>query len=59
METIKDVLMRRDGLTAQEANDFITEARADLNKRLADGEYPDDICEEWFGLEPDYVYELM
>ena len=35
------------------------DARADMNDRLANGEMPEDICEEWFGLEPDYIFELI
>jgi len=53
------VLMERDGMTKDEAQELIQEAREDLHNRLAEGEYPEDICAEWFGLEPDYVMELM
>lgn len=57
--SIKKILMERDGMTAEEAVDLIKEARADLRDRLAAGEMPEDICEEWFGLEPDFLFELM
>ena len=57
--SIKQVLMRRDKMTAEEAEDLIREAKQDLLYRLAAGEYPDDICAEWFGLEPDYIMELI
>jgi len=59
VESIKEVLMRRDGLTEEEAEDLIKEARDDFHLRLARGEMPDDICQEYFGLEPDYIWELM
>jgi len=59
METIKQVLMNRDGMSASEADELITEARANMYERLANGEMPEDICEEWFGLEPDYIFELI
>ena len=59
METIKEVLMKRDNMTEQEALDLIAEAKQDLTERLDQGEMPDDICQEWFGLEPDYIMELM
>lgn len=59
MTSIKSVLMRRDGMTADEADELIAEAKADLEARLAQGEMPFDICEEWFGLEPDYLFDLM
>jgi len=59
MESIKDILMERDGMTAADADNLIDDARADLAKRLDAGEMPHDICEEWFGLEPDYFFELL
>lgn len=59
MESIKQVLIRRDGMTADEADDLIQEAKEDLHERLDAGEMPFDICEEWFGLEPDYIMDIM
>ena len=59
MESIKEVLMRRDGMTEEEAGELIEDATNDLHERLADGEMPHDICNEWFGLEPDYIMELI
>jgi len=46
---IREVLIKRDGLTEMEADDLIEEARDDLMDRLEDGELPFDICGEWFG----------
>ena len=57
--TIKEVLMTRDHMTSKEADKLITEARNDFWQRLEDGEMPDDICEEYFGLEPDYLEEFL
>ena len=57
--TIKQVLIQRDGMQAEEADALIRQARADMNTRLAQGEMPNEICSEWFGLEPDYIFELM
>jgi len=51
--------MTRDNMTETEAENFINEAKEDMMERLADGEMPDDICEEWFGLEPDYIMDLF
>lgn len=59
MSTIKHILMTRDNMTETEAENFINEAKEDMMERLADGEMPDDICEEWFGLEPDYIMDLF
>jgi len=57
--SIKEILMERDGLSADDADDLISQAQQDLNDRLAEGETPFDICSEWFGLEPDYIMELV
>jgi len=57
--SIKSVLMNRDGMSEEEANSLIADAREDFNTRLAEGETPFDFCAEWFGLEPDYLDELM
>lgn len=60
-ESIKEVLMRRDKMTAEEADKLINEAKADLENRIENGYIMSafDICEEYFGLEEDYIPELM
>lgn len=55
LETIKEVLMRRDGISAADADEMI----ADAKERVADGEDPQEVLEEEFGLEPDYILELL
>jgi hypothetical protein len=55
METLKEVLMRRDGLSPAEADDLIDEAKG----RILAGEDPEEILEEEFGLEPDYIWDLI
>jgi hypothetical protein len=55
MYSIKSVLMRRDGLTSDEADDMIEEAR----ERIYSGDDPEEILLEEFGLEPDYVFDLL
>jgi hypothetical protein len=61
METIKEVLMRRDGMSAEDADREIADAKATLQDYLANGDVcsAEDICEEFFGLEPDYLMELI
>lgn len=54
-ETIKQILMRRDGMTATDADDLINEAR----EAVAEGQDPEEVCQEYFGLEPDYIWELL
>jgi hypothetical protein len=56
---IKKILMKRDGMTEEEAEDLIQDCKEDLVQRLGDDETPMEICAEWFGLEPDYIDELL
>lgn len=61
MGEIKKILMKRDGLTSHEADDLISEAIEALNSYLMKGDTnsAEYICEEYFGLEPDYIDELI
>lgn len=56
LETLKSVLMRRDGMTADEARDAILEAREMVE---VDGEDPEEVLRDEFGLEPDYIWDLL
>lgn len=60
-ERIIKILMRRDEMTREEAEDQIQEARKELQMLLDDGDLEEayDICETWFGLEPDYLDDLL
>ena len=55
MESLKEVLMRRDGLMEEEVDEFIEDAR----QAVREGDDPEAVLEEWFGLEPDYIFELV
>jgi hypothetical protein len=59
METLKLILMRRDGLSEEDAKAQIDECREDLYNRLEAGDMPFDIMGEHFGLEPDYLEDLI
>lgn len=61
MKTIKQILIERDGISEQDADELISEAKADLLNYLAEGDEESayNICEEHFGLEPDYLMELL
>jgi len=58
---IKEVIMERDGISEMEADDLIEEAKEYLQECLADGDElaAEHTCEEFFGLEPDYLIELL
>ena len=59
--SIKQILMQRDGLSAEEAEELIIEARNDMNYMLENGDVDGayNVCQDHFGLEPDYLDELM
>ena len=59
---IIEVLMKRDGMSEEEAKDLIEEAKEELQEILEEeGSLEDayDICEAYFGLEPDYLEDLL
>ena len=55
MSELKEILMRRDDMTSEEADSAIDEAR----NMVADGEDPEEVLMDLFGLEPDYFLDLM
>ena len=61
MESIKEILIRRDNMTEKEARKLILEAKNQLQEYLDDEDLESayDICNEYFGLEPDYIMELI
>ena len=61
MESIKEILMRRDDMTSEEADEIIAEAKNKLEEYLETGDISaaENICQEYFGLEPDYLDELI
>lgn len=58
---LKKVLIERDGITPEEADIQIKEAKEVLQEYLEEGdqESAHDICQEFFGLEPDYLMDLI
>jgi len=54
-ETLLEVLMRRDGMARADALELIAEAKA----RVEDGEDPEEVLYDEFGLEPDYIFDLL
>ena len=55
MSELKNIIMRRDGLSEEEADKGIKAAK----KRVLAGEDPEELLYEEFGLEPDYVFDLL
>jgi len=58
---IKEILIERDGLSPEGADAILAEAKAELMDLIQEGDYESahDICADYFGLEPDYLDELI
>lgn len=61
MEDLKFTLMRKFGWTEQEATEEIAQAKNILDGYLCQGDMESafNVCEECFGLEPDFLMELV
>jgi len=57
---LKQVLMDRDGISPEEAEELIDDAREECYELIEAGAMMEamDICETHFGLEPDYLDDL-
>lgn len=59
-ESIIQILMRRDGMTLEEAQDHYDEGRSLILEAICEGtEDPEEIMLDFFGLEPDYLDEII
>jgi hypothetical protein len=61
MKSIKQILMDRDNMTAEDADDLIEAVREDINFAASnnDFELAEDIMYGDLGLEMDYIFELL
>lgn len=61
METTREVLMKRDHITKEEADSLILTAKIALDHYLMNNDLDsaDNICQEYFGLEQDYIMDLI
>lgn len=55
MDSLKNVLMTRDDLTSVEVDELIEAAR----ERVLSGDDPEEVLFYEFGLEPDYIMDLL
>jgi len=58
---IREILMERDDMTESAADELIEEAREAMQEYLSNDDQDSayNVCEEYFGLEPDYLDELL
>ncbi|MFP4017964.1 MAG: hypothetical protein ACLFUH_01835 [Bacteroidales bacterium] len=61
MNRLKKVLMRDFGYTENQAETEILEARDEALELIEQGCFSEamDICQDWWGLEPDYLEEFL
>ena len=53
--SILEVLMRRDKMDRDDALSWIEDAK----QMVREGEDPEEVCRLEFGLEPDYMWDLI
>lgn len=61
MRSIKAILIDRDGMTENEAEDLISDVRKELYfaMEINDFSYAEDIMYSYLGLEMDYIFQLI
>lgn len=52
-------LMRKDGLSEAKALEMEQEVREAIQEALMNGEDPEEVLMDLYGLEPDYLMELL
>ena len=55
METIKEILISRDDMSPEDADELIE----DMKEQVHDGADPEQVLRDEVGLEPDYIWELF
>lgn len=58
MTDFEKVLMNRDGMTEEEAREELEIARENFYEAIAEG-WGEEFLEEEYGLEPDYIFDLL
>lgn len=62
MNRIVKVLMERDNMSQEDAQDLFNEALEELNNMM-EGDYSlcdvEELIEDYFGLEPDYMFDFL
>lgn len=57
MNTIVEILMERDGMSQDEAQELVDKTREEV--LTSDSFDVDDIMADMLGLEPDYIFDLL
>ena len=62
MNRVVKILMERDGMTEEKAKAEVKAGREDIYNAIADGSTTDDVedmLSDLFGLEPDYIFDIL
>ena len=59
MRELLTILMRRDGLTREEAFETLRDAREAVLEAIQNGDDPEDAFMDITGLEPDYIMNII
>lgn len=61
MREIINILMRRDGISENEARNLVEDCMLEIHEAIAAGRYmeAEDIFMDWLGLEPDYLMQIL
>lgn len=61
MENITDVLVRRDGISEEEAERQVADFREEIDDMIMEGDLEgiEDALMDEFGLEPDYLMDVL
>ncbi len=59
MRELLTILMRRDGLTREEAIEILREAHEAVLEAIDNGEDPEEVFMDITGLEPDYIMDII
>jgi len=58
-KSLLQVVIEIDGMLEEDAKKLLEAVKEVLLDRIENGEVAYDICEEYFGLEPDYLDDLI
>ena len=59
MNRVVKVLMERDGMTEAEAKMAVREGQSELHEAISQGLDVEDVFSDIFGLEPDYLFDVL
>lgn len=59
MNELVKILMERDGLTERQAISLLQEAKTAILEAIAEGDDPQEVWDDYVGLEPDYIPCLL